>query len=131
MIIIWKYQKQSKIHPGYRKVSKYSSLFDPVYWIGRDHCWIPCDYRFQKKCWYLLRGRIDRYIDKNWNEKSSIIPSWYIRLSPTIYQIDMYRMWRNRIRKFYNINIRPCILRIYYIAKSLGLLWGTQATKKK
>ncbi len=139
MIIIWRYQRHSKMICHRAKSKRYENrfiyLFDPVYWICRDHCWVEWTPRkpnhFNYKCWYILIWSRQRYVDQHWTEKCSIVPKLSFKLSPTIYQIDLYRMYRNRLRKFYNINIRPCILRIYYTAKNLGLLWGTQATKKK
>jgi hypothetical protein len=60
---------------------RYIQLFDPVYWIGRDHCRMENAPRTKlRPGFYLLRWKHQRYIDSNGYEKSSIIPTWKIFL---------------------------------------------------
>lgn len=119
MIIIWKYQRQSKLRKIHSKWNRtYSYLFDPVIWLSRNHCWIQSDmfrpksnkfsnyktgYKLNAWCRYIIIWKIERYIDIQNNEKTSITPSriwhiWWLSIS----QSDYIRKTKKIIRKTIN-----------------------------
>jgi hypothetical protein len=126
MIIIAKYKRLSRIKKDRVKVYRTSRLFDPVIWIGRDHCWIPSPANDGYISWqrYIIIWSIEKYIDAKWYEKSSIIPKykfWLFSKNKHIlyfgknkHQRYDLRRWYiyNPINKFYNINIKDRIFKL-------------------
>ena len=120
MIILAKYKRSSRIKKDKVKVYRTSRLFVPVYWIGRDHCWIPSPQYDGYVSWqrYIIIGDMERYIDAKWYEKCSIIPKykfWLFSKNKHILYFgknkqQRYDLWRwkiyNPIKKRYNINIK-------------------------
>lgn len=119
MIIIAKYVRSSRIRKQNVKIYRTSRLFDPVIWIGRDHCWIPWPWGDAYIPWhrYILIWSIERYINSKWYEWCSIIPKykiWLFRHRKTrifwknICQwYDLYRGCIYKpIRRFYNVYIK-------------------------
>jgi len=81
MIIIWKYERTSRIHKNAVKTYRDSHLFSPCIGIGRDHCWVPFHGKYIKWCWYIIIGSKQNYIDKNGYHKSSITPKYIFSIS--------------------------------------------------
>lgn len=119
MIIIAKYVRSSRIRKDNVKTYRTSRLFEPVIWIGRDHCWIPWPSNDGYIPWnrYIIIGSIERYIDRLWYEKTSIVPNiklWMFRNKKRkifwLNSCQRYDLRRTRlhnpVRKFYNVHIK-------------------------
>ena len=113
MIIIWRYIRSGRIHKEKATMKWYRNrnthLLEPVYWLYRDHCWIEWQPRYYMKYWwYLIWWNHQRYIDSQWYEKSSVVPTWKICLFSR--SDKKYMFWRRYIykpmRKWYNVNIK-------------------------
>jgi len=136
MIIIAKYQRSSRIKKDRVKVYRTSRLFEPVIWIGRDHCWIPSPSKdgYIPWHWYIIIWSIERYIDAIGYEKSSIIPKykfWLFRhkknkvFGKNVCQL--YDLWRwcivKPVKKWYNINIKDKIFKLINKSKYEYIVW--------
>jgi hypothetical protein len=130
MIILAKYQRSSRIRKQAVKVYRTSRLFDPVYWIGRDHCWIPSPWSdwYIRWNWYIIIWSMERYIDARGYEKTSIIPKyklWLFRhhkkkvFGKNIH--EWYSLWRwsvyKPIKKRYNVNIKSKLVQMHLLKK--------------
>lgn len=107
MIILARYCRLSRISRKRKNKSRTSLLFDKVYGIWRDHCRIEWTrWKLQRWRWYLIRWDPQNYIDKEWNHKISILPSGKLWVYPSEHTMQRLRMYKNRIRKKYNIYIK-------------------------
>ena len=119
MIIIGRYVRGSKMHQNKQIEKWYTNrniqLFDPVYWIGRDHCWIEWAKRkFLTPWWYIIRWKYQRYIDSKGYEKQSVIPYWKCRLTISKANYDWYRrVIYKPVKKRYNINIKSKVVQLH------------------
>lgn len=78
MIILWKYQRYSKMHKYKAKDKWYNTrtvyLFDPVFWLWRDHCRVEnIKYKFKPDKRYILIGKKQKY-----DNKTSITPRFIL-----------------------------------------------------
>lgn len=98
-------QKKVKEAKGLKTRNIY--LFDKVYGIWRDHCWIEWKtLRVTKGRWYIIWWDPQHYIDKNGEYKMSITPSGKLWILPSENTMCTIRMYKNRIKKKYNIYIK-------------------------
>lgn len=130
MIILAKYVRSSRIRKQNVKTYRTSRLFEPVIWIGRDHCWIPSPSKdgYVPWQWYIIVWKIERYIDARGYEKSSILPKYKFGLTSKRWHIiyfgknkhQWYDIWRgyiyNPIKRLCNIHIKNPVYR-YFIKR--------------
>lgn len=83
-------------------------LFEPVYWLNRDHCWIEWKkFKLTEGWWYLIWWVKQVYTDSKGEIKTSILPQGIFTLyAITIHQLNKLRHYRNKVRKIYNIYIK-------------------------
>ena len=127
MIIIWKYERTSRIHKDAVKTYRSSHLFSPCIGIGRDHCRVPFTWKYIKWLWYIIIWSKSDYIDKNGFYKSSITPRCILGI-PSLGKkkvfwknsTQWYDLWRGcifkPIRRLYNIYIKNPVYR-YFIKR--------------
>lgn len=109
MIVLARYCRNSRIPRKKKNKSRNSLLFDKVYGIWRDHCRIEWTrWRLQKWRWYIIRWETEHYTDSKWENKISVSPKGRLCIFPYLseHQRCVLRMYKNRIRKKYNIYIK-------------------------
>lgn len=103
----WRIPRIKREMKGYKYWCTY--LFDKVYWLWRDHCWIEWVRRRKMVKWgrHIIRWNKQHYIDSKWESKISVLPTGKLQIFPNNEKwYCNYRHYYKKVRKLYNIYIK-------------------------
>lgn len=128
MIILARYERVGKMHRNIAQKKELKTrkvyLFDKVYWIARDHIRVEgVNWKLKQWGWYLIIWKREEYTRHKSNTKDvSIKPKIKIWLSLSEHQKNNLRMYKNKLRKVYNVlrneGLEECISYVYIMFKN-------------